>query len=162
LSSNDAQEATAMTVTRQGLVEHFQLLSDEELLAQFQSGELTDLAKEVAGSELRGRKIDCPKPDAEKIAAEMLAEDDATVDTGDLELVARYSTAAEAYMLQGRLELEGVPAVVTDAQMAQNLMSLAIGGVRVLVPESYLQRAREIALAVERGEFALDDSENRP
>jgi hypothetical protein len=67
-------------------------------------------------------------------------------------------------MLKSRLELEGVPAIVTDAQMAQNLVPLAIGGVRVLVPESYLSRAREIALAVEKGDFALDGAseEERP
>jgi hypothetical protein len=153
-----------MTVTRQSLVEHFRLLSDEELLNQFQSGELTDLAEEIAGSELRGRKIDCSKPDAEMSLAEKPAGDDAAVDTGDLVLAARYPTAAEAYMLKSRLELEGVPAIVTDAQMAQNLVPLAIGGVRVLVPESYLSRAREIALAVEKGDFALDGAseEERP
>jgi hypothetical protein len=141
-----------MSVARQNLMEHFQLLSDGELLAQFQSGELTDLAKEVAALELGHRKIDFSKPMAEKPAP-----GDATFDSGDLALVARYSTATEAYMLQSRLELEGVPAVVTDAQMAQNLVPLAIGGVRVLVPESYLPRAREIALAIERGDFALDN-----
>ena len=153
-----------MTITRQSLVEHFQLLSDEELLTQFQSGELTDLAAEVAGSELRARKIDCSTPGAEDLLAEPLAEDDAAVDSGDLVLVARYPTAAEAYMLQSRLELEGIPAIVTDALMAQNLVPLAIGGVRVLVPEAYLVRAREIVLAIEKGDFALDGAseEKRP
>jgi hypothetical protein len=134
-----------MTVTRQSLVEHFRLLSDEELLAQFQSGELTDMAKEVAGSELRGRKIDCSEPAAENLLSDTSAESEAAVDTGDLELAARYATAAEAYMLQGRLEQEGVPAIVADALTAQNLVPLATGGVRVLVPEAYLSRAREIA-----------------
>jgi Putative prokaryotic signal transducing protein len=153
-----------MTVTRQSLVEHFQLLSDEELLAQFQSGELTDIAMEVAGSVLRGRNIDCSKPGAEDLLAETPAENDAAVDTGDLELVARYATAAEAYMLQGRLEQEGVPAIVADALTAQNLAPLATGGVRVLVPEAFLSRAREIASAIEKGDFALDDApeEKRP
>jgi hypothetical protein len=59
-------------------------------------------------------------------------------------------------MLQGRLEQEGVPAIVADALMAQNLVPYAIGGVRVLVPEAYLPRAREIASAIEKGDFALD------
>jgi hypothetical protein len=153
-----------MEVTRQNLAEHFQLLSDDELLGQFRSGELTDLAKEVAELELRGRKIDCSQPDAKTSVTEEPAEDDAAVDAGDLVLAARYSTAAEAYLLQARLEFEGVPAVVTDAQIAQNLVPLAIGGVRVLVPESYLARAREIALGVEKGDFALDGAteEERP
>jgi hypothetical protein len=153
----------SMSVTRQSLVDHFQLLGDEELLAQFQSGELTDIAKEVAGSELRGRNIDCSKPGAEDLLAET-SENGAAPDTGDLELVARYATAAEAYMLQGRLEQEGVPAIVADALTAQNLVPLATGGVRVLVPEAFLSRAREIASAIEKGDFALDDApeEKRP
>jgi hypothetical protein len=142
-----------MGVTRQSLLEHFQLLGDQELLLQFQSGELTDLAKEVVESELRNRRIDCSKPETE---AEAPADAAAAVGAGDMVLVARYSTAAEAYMLQSRLELEGLPAVVTDAQMAQNFLSLAVGGVGVIVPESHLPRAREIVLAVEKGDFALD------
>ena len=153
-----------MTVTRESLVEHFALLSDEELLNQFRSGELTDLAAEVAGSELRARKIDCSTTGAEDLLADPLAQDDAEVDTGDMVLAARYSTAAEAYMLQSRLELEGMPAVVTDTQVAQNLVPVAAGGVRVLVPEAYLTRAREIVLAIEKGDFALDGAseEKRP
>jgi hypothetical protein len=153
-----------MSVTRQSLVDHFQLLGDEELLAQFQSGGLTDMAKEVAGSELRGRNIDCSKPSAENFLDETSTENNAAPDAGDLELVARYATAAEAYMLQGRLEQEGVPAIVADALTAQNLVPLATGGVRVLVPEAFLSRAREIASAIEKGDFALDDApeEKRP
>src|SRR5580704_2260918 len=110
-----------MSVTRQSLSEHFQLLGDEELLVQFQSDELTDLAKEVVESELRKRKIDCSEAETEEPA-----DDDAAVGAGDMVLVARYSTAAEAYMLQSRLEREGLPAVVTDAQMAQNFLSLTL------------------------------------
>jgi hypothetical protein len=62
-------------------------------------------------------------------------------------------------MLQSRLEIEGVPAVIADANMVQvyPLLSVAVGGVRVLVPDSYLERAREIAAAVSRGDYALDD-----
>ncbi len=55
-------------------------------------------------------------------------------------LAARYSTAAEAYMLQSRLELEGVPAVVTDTQVAQNLVPITVGG--VLSPSGGVSHAR--------------------
>src|SRR5436305_1971283 len=120
-----------MTVTRQSLVEHFRLISDEEVLAQFQYGELTDMAKVVAGSELLRRKSDCSEPAAENLLSDTFAESDAAVDTNDLELVARYATAAEAYMLQCRLEQEGVPAIVADALTAHNLVPLATGGVRL-------------------------------
>jgi hypothetical protein len=47
-----------MTVTRQSLVDHFGRLSDDELLNEFQSGELTALAHDVATAELRRRGID--------------------------------------------------------------------------------------------------------
>jgi hypothetical protein len=50
------QEFAAMHLTRQGLVGHFQLLSDDELVAEFQDGDLTELAKNVAAEELLRRK----------------------------------------------------------------------------------------------------------
>jgi hypothetical protein len=73
--------------------------------------------------------------------------------------LARTFTAIEAQMLRSRLEVEGIPAVVTDDNIVQAspLLSLAIGGARVLVPESYFELATEIAAAVARGEYALDD-----
>ena len=141
-----------MTVTRESLLQHFQLLNDHELLAQFQSGELTAFAKEVAAEELQRRNLDLSKPTGKRPG-----KSQAVWSSDDLVCVARYSTASEAYMLQNRLELEGIPAVVTDDHMAQVMALIAVGGVRVLVPEAYLQRAGEIAAAIERGDYALDD-----
>ena len=46
-----------MTITRQSLLERLQLLSNEELLALFHSGDLIDLAKDVAAEELRRRGV---------------------------------------------------------------------------------------------------------
>jgi hypothetical protein len=45
----------------------------------------------------------------------------------------------EALMLKSRLEVDGVPAIVTDANIVQTnaFLTLAVGGVRVLVPEAY-------------------------
>jgi hypothetical protein len=60
-------------------------------------------------------------------------------------------------MLRGRLEIEGIPATVTDDNVAQVLSPMLIGGVRVLVPESYLERAWAIAQAIKRGDYALDE-----
>ena len=78
---------------------------------------------------------------------------------GDLVTVARMYNPLEAEMLRGRLEAEGVPAMVADTQTAQvnPFYKLAIGGVRVMVPEAYLARAREIVRADARGDYALDD-----
>lgn len=141
-----------MEATRQSLFDQFQLLNDGELLAEFRSGELTDLAKSIAGEELRRRGIDV----SEKIV-EPETEDQDTSEDEALVPIARLFTAEEAEMLKARLEIEGVPATVVDAHMVQTLglMALAIGGVRVLVPESYVDRALEIFKCVENGDFAL-------
>jgi hypothetical protein len=140
-----------MDATRESLQEHFRLLSDDELVAEFASGDLTQLAKEVAAAELRKRRIDPPTR-----ASEPSETSDAGPMTDDLALVARYFTAAEAHMLKGRLELEGIPAIVTDDHMAQALPSTLMGGVRVLVAEPDFQRALAIARAVERRDFAVE------
>lgn len=143
-----------MTVTRQGLVEHFQLLNDVELLTLFQSGDLTGLAQEVATAEIQQRGIDLSKP-----AAGPQATEQATLGRGDLVPIARFFTAMEALILKSRLEVEGVPAIIADANIVQTnpLLTMAVGGVRVLVPESHLDRARNIARAIERGDYALDE-----
>ena len=61
-------------------------------------------------------------------------------------------------MLRGRLEAEGVPAIVVDKQTAtQVFYKYTIGGVRILVPEAYLERAREIVRADARGDYAIDE-----
>src|SRR6266700_5159729 len=96
-----------MDVTRQSLLEHFRLLADDELLAEYRSGEFSDLAREVAADELRQRKIELSN------VAAPATDQTETID-GDLALVARRSTAAEAHMLRGLLEAEGIPAIVTD------------------------------------------------
>jgi hypothetical protein len=144
-----------MDVTLQELAAHFALLNDSELLRELQSAELTESAKAVAAEELRRRGIDVPATPAE--AAESEEAPDAPVIDEDLVIVDRVPTPAEAHMLRGRLELEGIPATVTDDNMAQILSPLLIGGVRVLVPESYLERAQAIAQAIKRGDYALDE-----
>jgi hypothetical protein len=140
--------------TRQSLFERFQLLRDSELLASFRSGELTDLAKGVACEELQRRGID-----ASERKIEPLSDDQEALAEEALVPVARLLTAAEAEMLKARLEVEGVPAIMADAETAQTLglMALAVGGVRVLVPESCIERALEIVDRVENGYYTLRD-----
>ena len=156
-----------MTITRQSLLERLQLLSNEELLALFHSGDLIDMAKEVAADELRRRGVDLAKPaaalpadaDSEKTSG---SGDQGTSAGGDLVLIARLFTALDAHLLQSRLEVEGVPTVVVDDNIVQTnpFLTLAVGGVRVFVPESHAERAREIARAIERGDYALDDQKS--
>jgi hypothetical protein len=158
-------EEVGMTITRQSLLEHLQLLSNEELLALFHSGDLIDMAKDVAADELRQRGVDLAKPAAELPADSEDSSgsgDEGSSGSGDLVLIARLFTALDAHLLQSRLEVEGVPAVVVDDNIVQTnpFLTLAVGGVRVFVPESHAERAREIARSIERGDYALDDQES--
>ena len=155
-----------MTITRQSLLERYQLLSDQELLALFHSGDLIDLARDAAAEELRRRGVDLSKPAAELPADSKDsvggADDEGASLSGDLVLIARFMNPVDAQLLQSRLEAEGVPAVVADDHIVQTnpFLTMAVGGVRVLVPESQVERAREIARAIERGDFALDDQKD--
>ena len=164
LFGND--KTAAMAVTPQSLLEHFQLLNNDALLALFQSGDLTDLAKEVAEEELRRRGVDLTKPAAALPVQgdhRSSSEDESTSVSGDLVLIARYSTALDAQLLQSRLQAEGVPAFVVDDNIVQTnaFLTMAVGGVRVSVRESCCAHAREIARAIERGDYALDENNER-
>jgi hypothetical protein len=77
----------------------------------------------------------------------------------DLFIVARYLVPMEASLMQGCLEASGIPAVLADAHLMQTdlLLAPALGGVRILVPSTYVQQAQAVLEAFERGEFALDD-----
>jgi hypothetical protein len=77
----------------------------------------------------------------------------------DLFIVARYLIPLEAALMQGCLEASGIPAVLADAHLMQTdlLLAPALGGVRILVPSTYVQQAQSVLEAFERGEFALDD-----
>jgi len=78
---------------------------------------------------------------------------------GDLMVVARFFSPTDAYMLQSCLEAHGVPAVVADAHLVQanQFLTTAVGGVRVLVPESHFERGMAVRKAFEAGEYELDD-----
>jgi len=78
---------------------------------------------------------------------------------GKLMVVARFFEPMDAYMLKACLESNDVPAVVADANMVQanQFLTTAIGGVRVLVPESHFERALKIRKAFDAGEYQLDD-----
>lgn len=77
----------------------------------------------------------------------------------DLFTIAQYLVPIDAHLACGCLVAAGIPAVVADANHAQadQLIAPAMGGVRVLVPESYLQQAGEVLEALARGDFALGD-----
>jgi hypothetical protein len=151
-----------MAITRESLLERFRPLSDEDLLALFQSSDLIDLAKEVAAEELGRRGIDVTQPATEVVSASddaLSSEVDAPTGGGDLVLIARLFTPIEAHILRGRLLAEGVLAVVADAQIVgvNPLLTMAVGGVRVLVRKSDFERAREIVSALEPGDYRSEE-----
>jgi hypothetical protein len=77
----------------------------------------------------------------------------------DLFTIAKYYLPTDAYIVQGCLVAAGVPAVVADANLVQtdSLLTAAVGGVRILVPESYMEQAREVIESFNRGEYRLAD-----
>ena len=78
---------------------------------------------------------------------------------GDLVTVTRVFNSLEAEMLRGCLEAEGVPATLGDAQTIQTdtLLTVALGGIRVMVPASFADAARQTVEAFERGALAIDE-----
>jgi hypothetical protein len=85
--------------------------------------------------------------------------DEALLPGRDLFEVARYLIPMEASLVQGCLTASGIPAVLADAHLVQTdlLLAPALGGVRILVPEEYLQQAQAVLAAFQRGEFALGE-----
>jgi hypothetical protein len=78
---------------------------------------------------------------------------------GDLVTVTRVFNSLEAEMLRGCLQAEGIPASLGDAQTIQTdtLLTLALGGIRVMVPTPFADAARRTVEAFERGELAIDE-----
>ncbi len=133
-------------ITRQSLAEHFGRLNNDELVTEFQSGGLTELAREVAAAEIQSRNIDIsqyqarlpePRPEPE-------------MDSEDLVLLARFYDVSSAYLLQSRLDAEGLPSIVADALTYQNIIGGAL--------ESYFARAAEIKSRINSGTYTLDDN----
>jgi hypothetical protein len=60
--------------------------------------------------------------------------------------IARYSLAIEAHIARAKLESEGIPAFVADEHTitADWLYSNAMGGVRLQVPDAFVEQARTI------------------
>lgn len=78
---------------------------------------------------------------------------------GDWLAVATYYLPTDAHIVRGCLAAAGVPAMVADDQLVQtdSLLTPALGGVRILVPQAYWQQARDVIAAFERGDYQLDD-----
>ncbi len=154
-----------MTTTSTDLAKVFSELSDEVLLQRLRDGAVTAGARVLAIAELRSRGVDAAGWDAD-IAAEdapVDGDDDAgDIDASDsLTIIARFSFAIDAQILQARLEADGVPAWVVNANTAQAFGPLrnAVGGVRVMVPTEEVENARRVIAALAAGEYALDEDD---
>jgi hypothetical protein len=77
----------------------------------------------------------------------------------DLVTVTRVFNTLEAEMLRGCLEAEGIPATLGDVQTVQTdtLLTVAMGGVRIIVPAPFADAARQTIAAFERGALAIDE-----
>ena len=139
-----------MLVTHAELVERFRGLQDEELLRRSRSGDLTEMAQAIARSEIARRGLSAD------VAMDEPVENPGR---GSLRVVARFFAATDAYLLKACLESNDVPAVVADAHLVQanQFLTTAVGGVRVMVPESHFERAMRIRKALDAGEYQLDD-----
>ena len=86
--------------------------------------------------------------------------DDETTSSRDLFTVATYYIPTDAHIVQGCLVAAGIPAVVADDNLVQtdSLLTPALGGVRILAPQSYMQQAQEVIAAFNRGEYQLDEN----
>jgi hypothetical protein len=82
----------------------------------------------------------------------------------DLVTVTRVFNTLEAEMLRGCLEAEGIPATLGDVQTVQTdtLLTVAMGGVRVMVPAPFADAARQTVEAFERGALAIDELLDEP
>ena len=144
-----------MHVDREQLEALFRSLSDDELLERCRT-DLTELAREIAMSEATRRGL---------ALAARAALDDQGVEVapghGPLRLCARYINPIDAQVLVARLQVEGLAARTMDVDtvLANGVLfgSLALGGVRVMVPESQLEDAKRIREAFDAGDYAIDE-----
>src|SRR5690606_32799220 len=72
---------------------------------------------------------------------------------------AAYTDPIEAQLAAGLLQAEGIPARLDDTgtAIANWEWRLAIGGMRLRVPDAQAMHARRVLAALEAGEYAIDD-----
>ena len=147
-----------MEDARAGLCQSFSEMSDEELLERWCGGYLTDIAVEVARAEFSLRGVQPPPYVAKE-------GDDPLVDEGEpseLVEVARSQVVAELEVLAARLNSEGIPPLIVNANTNRMgpQFSNAAGGARLLVPSQFANDAREIVALVKAGAFTLRDGDD--
>ena len=78
-------------------------------------------------------------------------------------VVDNFIDVIHADIVRGRLEAEGIPAILGNRHLvtAEWLYSQAMGGVQIMVPRDQVDEAREIIAQIDAGEFAGIDEELR-
>lgn len=134
------------------LVEHFSEVDDDQLQQLCRPGELTEEALVIALAELQRREL--PLPAASEPVEDLPYE-------GDFVLAARYLNPTQAHLVCSCLQAAGIGAMVADAGLPQvnSLISIALGGTRVLVPAQNADDAQQIIQAFNRGDLALTEDE---
>lgn len=76
----------------------------------------------------------------------------------ELKVIARFTYSAEAQIIKGRLEAEGIEAILKDEYTIDTdpLISNAIGGVKLEVWSKDEERAKAVLESIE--EYSVDDS----
>jgi hypothetical protein len=143
----------ALDINQLDLVTHFNEMSDEELIIRCSSCSLTEIAQQIANTELEERGLVLPKTttlNGSEISQNV-----------DFTTVAQSFSPTDAYLIAGFLEAEGIPTIVADANFVQanSLLSIAVGGVRIQVPINFVTEAQKVIEAWERGDFALKDDD---
>ena len=143
-----------MSISREQLLEQFRELSDDYLVERLRSGELTEVARSAAEQELRQRGVALPDESQPAAAASGNASE-----YGEFVTIARLLVPTQAHILRARLEAEGVPVLMADGNFVQtnDLLSIAVGGIRVQVPASFVPQALEIMAAMRAGHLALGE-----
>lgn len=79
----------------------------------------------------------------------------------ELVTVARYSMPYEAHLAKARLEAEGIPVFIADEHLLSInwLYTPAVGGIKVQVPEDWVDAARDILTTDHQDEIADIDEE---
>ena len=78
------------------------------------------------------------------------------ISSSDWLIVDSFIDVIHADIVRGRLEAEGIPAILGNRHLAAAdwLYSQAMGGVQIMVPLEQITEAREIIAQIDAGEFA--------
>lgn len=147
-----------MASFQEELEEIYRKFSDEYLIEKLDSGTMIELAEKVAEEELGRRGISyLPLQPQEETYIEPIS-----YDLRQFVTVASSLNSIEMHILRARIEAEGIPAILADANMSQSYstLSVAVGGVRVQVPREFYDNAKQIIADVNSGALALNDDED--